>query len=84
MWNYMKNVGKTPLDMGNKRFYIEDILITCDKHPEYHKICICDACLAWDMYDRKYLLDEPAEPTLRTLHGADESDDEYDPSTEVD
>ena len=40
MWNYMKNVGKTPLDIGNKRFYIDDILTTRDKHPEYHKICM--------------------------------------------
>ena len=84
MWNYMKNVGKTPLDMGNKRLYIDHILITRDKHPEYHKICICDSCLAWDMFDREYLMYGPEEPTLRTLHGADESDDEYDSLTEVD
>ena len=36
------------------------------------------------MYDRKILWDGPAEPTLRTLHGADYSDDEYHSLTEDD
>ena len=54
MWNYMKNVGKTPLDMGNKRFYIDDILITRDKHPEYHKICMTANIYWTDLRNRHY------------------------------
>ena len=56
------------------------MLIARNKHPEMHRICICQYCLSRDIYDLDDLCDRPPEENIPTLNGADrEKFDENDP-----